>query len=252
MSAEVIIPMAGGSGIISRYRTSEYFGRRPAFTTRSPSVVRVKRDLFGPVDKEETNKIFKRELEVQNELSCQKWGFNFRTGQPLAKHDRFQWERVEDTSAPACFTGTTLIRAAHVVPNTTPTTSENLLDQRAERENILTFSTVTSSDSPTGSDSETDGCETIRTYPLVLRSDMITTFNATSTATITTTINTRTSSSSSRSTMAQRQKRMTDFLKERKRPSTGSAKDSLAKKVRLMVSPAVNNTPESQSSPASQ
>ncbi|XP_058831230.1 cyclin-dependent kinase inhibitor 1B [Topomyia yanbarensis] len=251
MSAEVIIPRTA-SDIISNWLSAEV-GKRPTAKISSTSVARVKRDLFGPVDKEESNKIFKHALEVQNEMSSKKWGFDFRTGQPLDNHDRYQWERVANTSAPACFTGITLIRAAHVVSQTTSTNSEDLLDQRAERENRINFNTETSPASPAGSDSEMYSCGPVRTYPLVLRSDTLTPIDA-ATATIKNTTNTRVSSSSSFSTSAtraQRQQRITDYLKERKRLSTGIPKVSLAKKARHMSAPACNAS-GSQSNTASQ
>ncbi|XP_055538324.1 cyclin-dependent kinase inhibitor 1B [Wyeomyia smithii] len=175
--------------------------RRTAPVTSRISADRVKRALFGPVDKEESKNIFERELGAHTKKVSDKWGFNFQTGLPMENHRQYQWERVPPTSAPVCFAGmVTLTPAAHVVPQSS-TVSENLLDQRAERENCISFD---------------------RDVPL------------SPTLGIADTKLQRTSSSSrcspTKSTI--RQPKITDYLKERKRLSGNISKASPAKKAR--------------------
>lgn len=211
--------------------------RSPAVVRRplssSSSLARVKRDLFGPVDKQETKNFVDRQLAAQNEVLSKKWGFDFSAGEPLQQHDQYQWERVPPTLAPACFTGmVTLTRVAHVVSQGS-TSSENLLDQRAERENGNVYHRT---QTISGSDSESDSSfETVRTHPLVLRSDTIAT-SATASS-----VSSITSSFPAGANRAKRQPRITDFMPERKRSSTGAPKSSVpAKKARLILMPSAS------------
>lgn len=236
MSAKVYNPM-----ILSEISTlrSPAIGRRPASATARITAARVKRDLFGPVDKEDSKKFIERELAAQNEVLSKKWGFDFRSGEPLQNHEQYQWERVPPTSAPSCFVGgmVALTRAAHVITPAS-TASEDLMDQRAERENGSCFSTTTASaaSSPAGSDS--DEMDVIVTHPL---------------AKIGASLNTVSSSSSSfpaSATRARRQQRITDYLKERKRLSSSAPKVALAKRARQML--ISGTSPSSSASSSSQ
>lgn len=231
MSARVCNPMVLSE--ISKLR-SPAVHRRPA-TASNISAARVKRDLFGPVDKEDSKKFIERELAAHNEVLSKKWGFDFRAGQPINDNDQFQWERVPPTSAPGCFTGmVTLTRAAHVVPQAS-TSLEDMLDQKVEREHRNNcFKSLGSPASASGSDSEMDSCEAVRTYPLVLRSESLTTIASCTTTSL------RSSSSLSSSFPAsakrvKRQQRITDYLQERKRIVSGAPIPSLAKKARHML-----------------
>lgn len=223
MSAKVYNPM-----ILSEISTlrSPAIGRRPAPTSAARiTAARVKRDLFGPVDKEDSKKFIERELAAQNDVLSKKWGFDFRSGEPLQNHEQYQWERVPPTSAPSCFVGgmVALTRAAHVVG--TATASEDLMDQRAERENGTCFSTTAAAVS--GSDTEMDA--PVLTHPLAKIGS--------STATTTTVVSLSSSSSFPASaTRARRQQRITDYLKERKRLSSSAPKVALAKRARQMLS----------------
>uniref|UniRef100_A0A1I8PSG2 Cyclin-dependent kinase inhibitor domain-containing protein n=1 Tax=Stomoxys calcitrans TaxID=35570 RepID=A0A1I8PSG2_STOCA len=110
---------------------------------------RIKRDLFGPANPIETNKLFNEELEKCHERASRKWGFDFRSGSPLSANSQYIWERVssqESHIAPEMYT---LTRAAHVRPTPAPKTSlEMLMDERAERENLsLSQNSVTDTDS---------------------------------------------------------------------------------------------------------
>lgn len=238
MSAKVYNPM-----ILSEISTlrSPAIGRRPASATARITAARVKRDLFGPVDKEDSKKFIERELAAQNEVLSKKWGFDFRSGEPLQNHEQYQWERVPPTSAPSCFVGgmVALTRAAHVITPAS-TASEDLMDQRAERENGSCFSTTTAStaSSPVGSDS--DEMDAVVTHPL---------------AKIGASLNTVSSSSSSfpaSATRARRQQRITDYLKERKRLSSSAPKVALAKRARQMLSSGTSPSSSASSSSQSQ
>lgn len=221
MSAKVYNPM-----ILSEISTlrSPAIGRRPAAATARITAARVKRDLFGPVDKEDSKKFIERELAAQNEVLSKKWGFDFRSGEPLQNHEQYQWERVPPTSAPSCFVGgmVALTRAAHVI--TPATASEDLMDQRAERENGSCFSAATAAaSSPAGSDS--DEMDVVVTHPLAKIG-----------ASLTTTSSSCPSSFPASATRARRQQRITDYLKERKRLSSSAPKIALAKRARQMLS----------------
>ncbi|XP_065083040.1 uncharacterized protein dap [Ochlerotatus camptorhynchus] len=247
MSAKVCNPMA-----MSELRTLATV-RKPL--SSSISVARVKRDLFGPVDKQESKNFIDRELAAHTEALSKKWGFDFGAGQPLKNHEKYQWERVPPTLVPTCFTAMmTISREAHVMPPSS-TASEDLLDQRAERENgnVYQRSIMGLPASVSGSDSESDcSFDTVRTYPLVLRSE---TSALTATAAVTTSTTTATSSNSSSSfpasaNRAKRQQRITDYLKERKRLSTSSPKSSVAKKARHMLASSSSATASSMTSSA--
>lgn len=231
MSARVCNPVALSE--IAKLRSPAVV-RKPM--TNSISLARVKRDLFGPVDKQESKNFIDRQLAAQNDALSKKWGFDFTAGEPLQNHEQYQWERVPPMSAPACFTGmVTLTRGAHRVPQSS-TISEDLLDQRAERENASLYrhpSSISSPASVSGSDSESDcSFETVRTHPLVLRSETIVSINTASTTTIT---SSSTPSFPATVNRAKRQQRITDYLKERKRLSTGAPKSTAAKKARQML-----------------
>lgn len=201
---------------ISRLRTPT-IGKRP-LVAATLSGERVKRDLFGRVDPEDTKKLLDRELTDQHEKLSKKWGFDFKAGLPIENHDQYQWERVPPTVAPACFTPmVTLTPAAHVVPHNT-LGAEDLMDIRAERENCLPV---------------------VRTHPLTAPSSPVTTVIVPRRASISCSISSSVifsspPSSSSGTTKATRQQRITDYLKERKRLAPTAPKMPLAKRLRQL------------------
>lgn len=233
MSAKVYNPM-----ILSEISTlrSPAIGRRPAATARI-TAARVKRDLFGPVDKEDSKKFIERELAAQNEVLSKKWGFDFRSGEPLQNHEQYQWERVPPTSAPSCFVGgmVALTRAAHVIPPASSTASEDLMDQRAERENGNCFSTIsaTATASSPAASSDSDEMDVV-THPLAKIGASLTSSSSSS-------------SFPASATRARRQQRITDYLKERKRLSSSAPKVALAKRARQMLSSGTSPSAQSQS-----
>lgn len=230
MSAKVYNPM------ILTLR-SPAIGRRPAATARI-TAARVKRDLFGPVDKEDSKKFIERELAVQNEVLSKKWGFDFRSGEPLQHHEQYQWERVPPTSAPSCFVGgmVALTRAAHVITPASSTASEDLMDQRAERENGNCFSTTTATATASSPAASSDADEMdVVTHPLAKIGASLTSSSSSS------------SSFPASATRARRQQRITDYLKERKRLSSSAPKVALAKRARQMLSSGTSPSAQSQS-----
>lgn len=128
---------------------------------------RIKRDLFGPANPSETNRIFAEEVEKQQESACKKWGFDFRAGLPLQCNAQFVWERVsfpESTYTPEMYT---LTRAAHVRPTVAQaSTLDLLMDERAERENSLSN---TSASSATDTDSCTDDDSLDEAMPMAFK-----------------------------------------------------------------------------------
>lgn len=233
MSAKVYNPM-----ILSEISTlrSPAIGRRPAATARI-TAARVKRDLFGPVDKEDSKKFIERELAAQNEVLSKKWGFDFRSGEPLQNHEQYQWERVPPTSAPSCLVGgmVALTRAAHVITPASSTASEDLMDQRAERENGSCFSTIsaTATASSPAASSDSDEMDVV-THPLAKIGASLTSSSSSS-------------SFPASATRARRQQRITDYLKERKRLSSSAPKVALAKRARQMLSSGTSPSAQSQS-----
>lgn len=86
-----------------------------------------------------------KELTKHHVAACDRWGFNFVHGYPLADHKQYIWERVPPTTTiPQMYT---LSRAAHVrissaaavaaanLASSLESTYTDLLDERAEKSN---------------------------------------------------------------------------------------------------------------------
>uniref|UniRef100_A0A1B0CB79 Putative cyclin-dependent kinase inhibitor n=1 Tax=Lutzomyia longipalpis TaxID=7200 RepID=A0A1B0CB79_LUTLO len=71
---------------------------------------RIKKDLFGPVNQEDTKIFIQKELTKTQVEASKRWGFDFSRGQPLQEHSQFIWKRVPPTVMPEMYT---LSRAAH-------------------------------------------------------------------------------------------------------------------------------------------
>lgn len=191
---------------------------------------RIKRDLFGPANPIETNKIFNEELEKHQEKATKKWGFDFRNGSPLSANSQFIWERVstqESCIAPEMYT---LTRVAHVRPIQTTaspaakTHMELLMDERADRENFNISQSATDTDSCDDSQDESmvvfkvpAGPNSVETTLMVPR----------------------------KTQLRKRQPKITEYMKERKRLAQTPKKVSPAKRMRtssgsLSVPHAVN------------
>ncbi|XP_034952591.1 uncharacterized protein dap [Chelonus insularis] len=57
------------------------------------ALARVRRDLFGPVDRVAARALVERELEVQSRLDAERWGFDFHREIPK-ENSRYDWEIV--------------------------------------------------------------------------------------------------------------------------------------------------------------
>ncbi|KAH8384758.1 hypothetical protein KR093_007792 [Drosophila rubida] len=188
----------------------------------SPGVTRnldrIKRNLFGsaPTKLVDTKTPFNAELERHQEVSTQKWGFDFRADRPLVTNGSFIWERVssqESTYAPQMYT---LTRAAHMRTSSsanasaTPSDMDVLLNERADRENLANSSL----DSNT--DSEYD--ESLQL--------------AASTSAAALTASSSSSSSCYSTQQRNRQPKITEYMKERKRLAQAPKKLSPSKRMR--------------------
>uniref|UniRef100_A0A2M4BWD6 Putative cyclin-dependent kinase inhibitor n=1 Tax=Anopheles marajoara TaxID=58244 RepID=A0A2M4BWD6_9DIPT len=229
---------------------------RPISSSSGSNAARIKRNLFGRVDSTSVKQFVEEQIASQNEEKRKKWNFDFTTGRP-DENGSYKWERV---TAPVTVSPNsamvTLTRAAHTSSASSagrrrgaapvvdePLSMQSLMDQRAEKANLEQDDDVSSSP-------VVEVPEAIRTYPN-LRSTTTTTTATVTSATIeslpstppsspTSGSSSSSSSSSSRVTRS-RQMRITEFLKERKRLSTGaSVGRTQAKKVRLMATMSSN------------
>ncbi|XP_037535451.1 cyclin-dependent kinase inhibitor 1 [Nematolebias whitei] len=61
-----------------------------------------RRNLFGPVDREQLQVEYRAALSQDLEEATKRWGFDFVSGKPLESGD-FQWEGVTDTRVPLLY-----------------------------------------------------------------------------------------------------------------------------------------------------
>uniref|UniRef100_A0A2M4CGZ1 Putative cyclin-dependent kinase inhibitor n=1 Tax=Anopheles darlingi TaxID=43151 RepID=A0A2M4CGZ1_ANODA len=217
------------------------------------NTARIKRNLFGRVDSTSVKLFVEEQIASQNEEKRKKWNFDFSTGRP-DENGSYKWERVANplTVSPSSAM-VTLTRAAHtfsagrrrgpMVDEQEPLPMENLMDERAEKANL---------EQGDVSPVVPEVPEAIRTYPNLRSTSTATVTSATiealpttppsSPTTISRSSNSSSSSSSSSSRVTRsRQMKMTDFLKERKRPSTGaSVGRTQVKKVRVLATMSSN------------
>lgn len=74
---------------------------RPIRFTRNRGSSRVIRQLFGPINHEETQAFLARELAEEHRLKTQKWNFNFEKGEPLSDSPTgYDWRQIAVTFAP--------------------------------------------------------------------------------------------------------------------------------------------------------
>ncbi|XP_054473448.1 cyclin-dependent kinase inhibitor 1 isoform X2 [Anoplopoma fimbria] len=62
----------------------------------------VRRNLFGPVDREQLQMDYQAALRRDLEEACHRWGFDFRSDKPLENSD-FQWEKVQESKVPLLY-----------------------------------------------------------------------------------------------------------------------------------------------------
>ncbi|XP_024861598.1 cyclin-dependent kinase inhibitor 1 isoform X1 [Kryptolebias marmoratus] len=61
-----------------------------------------RRNLFGPVDREQLQEEYRAALRRDLEEASERWGFDFTAGRPR-QGGRFQWERVPDARVPPLY-----------------------------------------------------------------------------------------------------------------------------------------------------
>ncbi|XP_074491020.1 cyclin-dependent kinase inhibitor 1 isoform X1 [Sebastes fasciatus] len=100
-------------------RTMATHKRSPSARGNGPT----RRNLFGPVDREQLQVEYQAALQRDLEDACQRWGFDFISDTPLESSD-FQWESVPDTKMPLLYRSCLLglghaggQRAAEAEPN---------------------------------------------------------------------------------------------------------------------------------------
>ncbi|XP_017468319.1 PREDICTED: cyclin-dependent kinase inhibitor 1B [Rhagoletis zephyria] len=181
---------------------------------------RIKRDLFGPANPVETQKTFAEELDKHQEHAIKKWGFDFRNGSPLTTNTQFVWERIsyqESTFAPEVYT---LTRAAHVRPApVVPCSADLLMDERAERENYM-INTSISTDTDSCGDYDSQDESLVFKVPDAERCGGSGKKRA------------HDGSAAGRSPLRKRQPKITEYMKERKRLAQTPKKVSPAKRAR--------------------
>ena len=57
-------------------------------------ITKVRRDLFGPIDHEESARFIETELARKQTHDSERWGFDFSLGVPLDNNENFEWEPV--------------------------------------------------------------------------------------------------------------------------------------------------------------
>lgn len=89
MSARVFNPL-----VMSEMR--RMLGRSSSDGSGSTAAVaRVRRDLFGPINREDAESFAQKELAMLHQRETEKWGFDFEREVPASvEHPRFRWERV--------------------------------------------------------------------------------------------------------------------------------------------------------------
>lgn len=89
MSARVFNPL-----VMSEMR--RMLGRSSSDGSGSTAAVaRVRRDLFGPINREDAESFAQKELAMLHQRETEKWGFDFEREAPASvEHPRFRWERV--------------------------------------------------------------------------------------------------------------------------------------------------------------
>ncbi|KAM8917853.1 cyclin-dependent kinase inhibitor 1 isoform 2-T2 [Spinachia spinachia] len=65
-----------------------------------------RRNLFGPLDREQLQVEYRAALQSDLEAACHRWGFDFISDKPLESSD-FQWEGVPGTDVPLLYRSST-------------------------------------------------------------------------------------------------------------------------------------------------
>jgi len=123
MSVSVIGPCLTSTNYYKLKSQSQLKAPRPG-----SAVAKIKKNLFGAVDREANRKFVREELARQAKQASEKWKFDFLAGLPMENQNEFEW-----TCTVASPTVYTLTHAAHVIESSSE--SEDLLDERADKAN---------------------------------------------------------------------------------------------------------------------
>lgn len=98
-----------------------------------------RRNLFGPVDREQLQVEYRAALSQDLEEATKRWGFDFVSGKPLESGD-FQWEGVSDTRVPllyrSCRPRAVQARGQRAASSVGSTKRGRVVPPESEKENI--------------------------------------------------------------------------------------------------------------------
>lgn len=57
-------------------------------------LAKVRRDLFGPIDRDESTRFIETEMARKQTQDSERWGFDFSRGVPLVNNENYEWEPV--------------------------------------------------------------------------------------------------------------------------------------------------------------
>ncbi|KAF3689847.1 Cyclin-dependent kinase inhibitor 1 [Channa argus] len=98
-----------------------------------------RRNLFGPVDREQLQVEYQNALQKDLEEASQRWGFDFILDKPLESSD-FQWEGISGTKVPLLYRSHVLYRGdakgQRVAEATVNPTQGRAETSQSEKENV--------------------------------------------------------------------------------------------------------------------
>lgn len=98
-----------------------------------------RRNLFGPVDREQLQVEYQTALRKDLEDASRRWGFDFVSDKPLESSD-YQWEGIPDATVPllyrSCTSGQVRTGAQTLAEATMTTKCGRLESPQSEKENI--------------------------------------------------------------------------------------------------------------------
>ncbi|XP_067361662.1 cyclin-dependent kinase inhibitor 1 isoform X1 [Channa argus] len=116
-------------------RTMATHGRILSVLKKGPA----RRNLFGPVDREQLQVEYQNALQKDLEEASQRWGFDFILDKPLESSD-FQWEGISGTKVPLLYRSHVLYRGdakgQRVAEATVNPTQGRAETSQSEKENV--------------------------------------------------------------------------------------------------------------------
>lgn len=103
MSARVFNPVVMTELTRLRHQTKDKQNLNHPHQHSTLPAARVRRDLFGPVNHEETRKFVEAELLNQQKIDSDRWGFDFLRDIPKTNHHKYSWERVSTDKVPEIY-----------------------------------------------------------------------------------------------------------------------------------------------------